>query len=126
VFTGPLKVRWNTGLVAIAASPWSLPLMVSVPDLEAAAPLALPPHPATSSPMPAARVVAAITVLFTYFPPDDHNAAPRGAEPGREHAETAVVTPLASGRSGSPPARSLSCGWIVPARARNEPAAGRG
>ncbi len=83
MFTGPRNVRWNTGLADIAASPLSVPLMVSVPDFAAvapfmaAAPLALPPHPAASSPMPAARVVAARTVLFTCLPPDDQRQ--RGA-----------------------------------------------
>ncbi len=69
VFTSPRNVRWNTGLLANAVAPLSVPVMVSVPEVVAAAPLALPPHPAASSPIPAARAVAPRTVLFTRVSP---------------------------------------------------------
>jgi len=52
VFTGPRNARWKPGLLAIAAVPLSVPVMVSVPEVAAAAPLALPPHPAVSSRYP--------------------------------------------------------------------------
>ena len=86
--TGPVSLRWNTGMPDIEAEPVSFPESVSVPDTGAVVALAvlLPDDVHAASPAVSASTAVRAARFFISPLPDLSPAIP-GASPHRGHGD---------------------------------------